>query len=46
MQYYDLQIFLVPLKNLHGPLPIQAVRARALHGLFFKEMGEKISCLD
>ena len=37
----ELNRFIVPLQNSDGPLPIQAVRARALHGVFCKEMGEK-----
>ncbi|MCI0626818.1 MAG: CRISPR system precrRNA processing endoribonuclease RAMP protein Cas6 [Acidobacteria bacterium] len=36
----ELQVFHVYLHNLHGPLPIAAVRAHALNGLFHTEMGK------
>ncbi len=33
-----LQSFEIQLRNLDGPLPIQAVRAGALNGMFYSEM--------
>ena len=43
MALYPLQTFEVKLRNLDGPLPIQAVRAGALNGLFYAEMNQKYS---
>jgi hypothetical protein len=37
----DLQTFNISLKNLDGPLPVLAVRASALNGLFYTEIGKK-----
>lgn len=37
----ELQSFDIHLHNLHGPLPIQAVRAHALNGLFHAELGKR-----
>ena len=39
----DLQVFLIHFHNSHGPLPIQAVRAKAVHGMFYTEMGRRFS---
>ncbi len=33
--------FDISLHNLHGPLPVSAVRAKALNGLFYTEMGRR-----
>jgi len=35
---HPLQSFEIYLRNLDGPLPIQAVRAEALNGMFYTEM--------
>jgi CRISPR/Cas system endoribonuclease Cas6 (RAMP superfamily) len=38
---HALCVFDIHLHNLHGPLPIQAVRAHALNGLFHTELGRR-----
>lgn len=35
----DLQILHVTLRNLDGPLPIQAVRLHTLRGVFYQALG-------
>jgi CRISPR/Cas system endoribonuclease Cas6 (RAMP superfamily) len=37
----DLQLLDIHLHNLTGPLPIQAVRAHALNGMFHTELGRR-----
>src|SRR3972149_1108443 len=37
----SLHAFDIHLSNLHGPLPIAAVRAHALNGLFHAELGKR-----
>ena len=37
----DLQVFEILLQNQDGPLPVAAVRAHALNGLFHTEIGKK-----
>ncbi len=42
---YPLQVIEVFLRNLDGPLPIQAVRGHALNGLFYSRLGHLDSAL-
>jgi CRISPR-associated endoribonuclease Cas6 len=39
--YPDLSILDVTLRNLDGPLPIEAVRAHALNGMFYSELDRR-----
>ncbi|HPH98129.1 MAG TPA: CRISPR system precrRNA processing endoribonuclease RAMP protein Cas6 [Anaerolineaceae bacterium] len=41
MSQQPLSCFEVFLYNLTGPLPVQAVRSKALNGLFYTEMGRR-----
>ncbi|MEW6403475.1 MAG: CRISPR system precrRNA processing endoribonuclease RAMP protein Cas6 [Chloroflexota bacterium] len=41
----DLQIFHIPLQNLNGPLPLQALRLHTLRGVFYQALGGEESAL-